>query len=87
MGIGRAERERERERGSEKMGMTMYIYAFELLMVTQAIVLSLCSAYQYKVGDLDAWSIPSSANPDVYTKWSKNHIFRVGDSLRKFTFA
>ncbi|KAJ8424101.1 hypothetical protein Cgig2_000847 [Carnegiea gigantea] len=64
------------------MGMRMkFIYASELLMVMQAIALSLCSAYQYKVGDLDAWGIPTSANPDVYTKWSKNYIFRVGDSL------
>ncbi|TKY52014.1 Early nodulin protein 1 [Spatholobus suberectus] len=37
--------------------------------------------YQYKVGDLDAWGIPTSANPQVYTKWSKYHNLTIGDSL------
>ncbi|KAF3434205.1 hypothetical protein FNV43_RR25308 [Rhamnella rubrinervis] len=38
-------------------------------------------SYQYKVGDLDAWGIPTSANPLVYAKWSKDHTFKIGDSL------
>ncbi|KAM7531471.1 hypothetical protein LguiB_034881 [Lonicera macranthoides] len=37
--------------------------------------------YQYKVGDLDAWGIPTSSNPTVYAKWSKYHTFKIGDSL------
>ncbi|KAM2313942.1 hypothetical protein ACFX1S_027032 [Malus domestica] len=37
--------------------------------------------YQYKVGDLGAWGIPTSANPQVYIKWSKYHQFKLGDSL------
>ncbi|CAL0299959.1 unnamed protein product [Lupinus luteus] len=37
--------------------------------------------YQYKVGDLDAWGIPTSANPQVYTQWSKYHNLTIGDSL------
>ncbi|KAK7391841.1 hypothetical protein VNO78_20264 [Psophocarpus tetragonolobus] len=37
--------------------------------------------YQYKVGDLDAWGIPTLTNPQVYTKWSKYHNFTIGDSL------
>ncbi|XVE64625.1 hypothetical protein DITRI_Ditri07aG0115300 [Diplodiscus trichospermus] len=48
---------------------------FLLLMQTQVL------CYQYKVGDLDAWGIPTSANPQVYAKWSKYHIFKIGDSL------
>ncbi|KAM1002544.1 hypothetical protein ACFX2C_002964 [Malus domestica] len=37
--------------------------------------------YQYKVEDLDAWGIPTSANPQIYIKWSKYHQFKLGDSL------
>ncbi|KAK6146499.1 hypothetical protein DH2020_020368 [Rehmannia glutinosa] len=39
----------------------------------------LCNIYQ--VGDLDAWGIPTSSNPQIYTKWSKNHNLKIGDSL------
>lgn len=39
--------------------------------------------YQFKVGDLNAWGIPTSANPQVYAKWSKFHNFTLGDSLCK----
>ncbi|XP_022854343.1 mavicyanin [Olea europaea var. sylvestris] len=35
----------------------------------------------YQVGDLDAWGIPTESNPNVYSKWSKNHEFKIGDSL------
>ncbi|KAF3635191.1 stellacyanin [Capsicum chacoense] len=51
---------------------------FQLFLLIQS-QLVLC--YQYKVGDLNAWNIPSSANRDVYVKWSKNHLFKLGDSL------
>ncbi|KAL5551529.1 hypothetical protein UlMin_001705 [Ulmus minor] len=40
--------------------------------------------YQYKVGDLDSWGIPTSANPQIYTKWSKYHNIRIGDQLLFF---
>ncbi|OAY59702.1 mavicyanin [Manihot esculenta] len=56
---------------------SLVLYAFQLLLLAQIQV----SCYQYKVGDLDAWSIPSSANPQVYTFWSKYHSFQIGDSL------
>lgn len=59
---------------------SLVLYAFQLLLLAQIQV----SCYQYKVGDLDAWSIPSSANPQVYTFWSKYHSFQIGDSLCKF---
>ncbi|XP_055819331.1 stellacyanin [Solanum dulcamara] len=52
------------------------LFQFFVLIQTQIV---LC--YQYKVGDLNAWNIPSSANQDVYLKWSKNHLFKLGDSL------
>ncbi|KAL4361291.1 hypothetical protein GQ457_04G016930 [Hibiscus cannabinus] len=51
--------------------------AFQFLLLLQTQVL----CYQYKVGDLDAWGIPTSANPQVYAKWSKLHSFKLGDSL------
>ncbi|KAK8686096.1 hypothetical protein V6N13_125123 [Hibiscus sabdariffa] len=54
-----------------------FFCAFQLLLLLQTQVL----CYQYKVGDLDAWGIPTSANPQVYAKWSKLHSFKLGDSL------
>ena len=56
------------------------LLAFLFLVLIQTKVLS----YQYKVGDLDAWGIPTSANPQVYTYWSKYHTLKIGDSLCKF---
>lgn len=37
--------------------------------------------FQYRVGDLDGWNVPSAENPSVYVKWSKDHGFKIGDSL------
>ncbi|EOY23922.1 hypothetical protein QUC31_008493 [Theobroma cacao] len=54
-----------------------FFSAFQVLLLFQAKVL----CYQYKVGDLDAWGIPTSANLQVYAKWSKYHTFKIGDSL------
>ncbi|KAL6979402.1 hypothetical protein U1Q18_021068 [Sarracenia purpurea var. burkii] len=55
-----------------------FLYVFHFLLLIQSTKV-LC--YQYKVGDLDAWGIPTQANPHVYTYWAKNHIFNIGDSL------
>lgn len=55
----------------------LLFYAFQLLAFVQTTVL----CYQFKVGDLDAWGIPTSTNPHVYTNWSKYHTFKIGDSL------
>ncbi|XP_062074643.1 early nodulin-like protein 8 [Humulus lupulus] len=57
---------------------------FQLLLASLFLILFqankvFCS--QYKVGDLDSWGIPTSANPQVYAKWSKYHSFKAGDSL------
>lgn len=68
--------------GNLRSSRFQFLCAFQFLMLVQTRV----SCYQYKVGDLDAWGIPSSANAHVYTNWSKNHIFKIGDSLRKFLF-
>ncbi|XWS38172.1 hypothetical protein CRYUN_Cryun19dG0107300 [Craigia yunnanensis] len=54
-----------------------FFCAFQFLLLVQTKIL----CYQYKVGDLDAWGIPTSANPQVYAKWSKYHAFNIGDSL------
>ncbi|CAN1779247.1 Early nodulin-like protein 1 [Linum perenne] len=51
--------------------------AFQLLSLLHIQV----SCYQYKVGDLDAWGIPTDSNPKVYIYWSKYHNLTVGDSL------
>ncbi|KAH7513674.1 hypothetical protein FEM48_Zijuj11G0006000 [Ziziphus jujuba var. spinosa] len=55
--------------------------SFWLAFLFLAFVQTQVLCYQYKVGDLDSWGIPSSANPQVYAKWSKYHTFRIGDSL------
>lgn len=60
------------------------LFAFQLLLLLQLQTKSFC--HQYKVGDLDGWGIPTSANPLVYAKWSKYHTFAIGDSLCKFPF-
>ncbi|XP_022737969.1 mavicyanin-like [Durio zibethinus] len=54
-----------------------FFWAIKFFLLVQTKVL----CYQYKVGDLDAWGIPTSANPQVYAKWSKYHSFKIGDSL------
>lgn len=56
-----------------------FLWAFLFLALFQSQVL----CYQYKVGDLDGWGIPTSANPQVYAKWSKYQTFKIGDSLCK----
>jgi len=60
-----------------------FLLAFQFLLV---LLQTNVFCYQYKVGDLDAWGIPTSANPQVYTIWSKYHTLRIGDSLCKFFF-
>ncbi|XP_058106644.1 early nodulin-like protein 8 [Magnolia sinica] len=51
--------------------------AFHFLLLLQTKVLCI----QYKVGDLDAWGMPTSSNRQIYTNWSKKHNFQIGDSL------
>ncbi|XP_021893425.1 mavicyanin [Carica papaya] len=46
---------------------------FQLILVVNSL--------EYKVGDLNAWGVPSEVNPQVYNKWSKYHSFKIGDSL------
>ncbi|XP_061352211.1 early nodulin-like protein 8 [Gastrolobium bilobum] len=55
------------------------VFVSLLLMLLQIQTIVLC--YQYKVGDLDSWGLPTSANSQVYDKWSKYHTLKVGDSL------
>ncbi|XP_059645396.1 early nodulin-like protein 8 [Cornus florida] len=55
------------------------LYGFQFFLLLIQTKAALC--YQYKVGDLDAWGIPTRANPHIYTKWSKYHNFKIGDSL------
>ncbi|KAJ4777356.1 Early nodulin-like protein 1 [Rhynchospora pubera] len=42
---------------------------------------SSCLCVQYKVGDLNAWGIPPSTNPNVYSLWSQAHKFQLYDTL------
>lgn len=57
-------------------------------VVAMMLLLSLlqqngCWCYQYKVGDLDCWGLPPPSDPLLYSSWSKNHHFSLGDSLCK----
>uniref|UniRef100_A0A0D9VNM3 Phytocyanin domain-containing protein n=1 Tax=Leersia perrieri TaxID=77586 RepID=A0A0D9VNM3_9ORYZ len=56
----------------------------ESAMAAAALLLLLigsCGGAMYKVGDLDAWGIPPSSKPDVYSRWSKSIHFALGDSI------
>lgn len=48
---------------------------FFVLIQTQVL------CYQYKVGDLSAWGLPTSSNKNVYAKWSQKYNIKIGDSL------
>ncbi|XP_027085039.1 early nodulin-like protein 8 [Coffea arabica] len=63
---------------SLRISRCQFSHALQLYLLIQTA--RVC-CYQYKVGDLDAWNVPSSANPDVYHIWSSNHNFTIGDSL------
>ncbi|KAM7258670.1 hypothetical protein ACFE04_014411 [Oxalis oulophora] len=52
-----------------------FIFLLLLLSIQQVV------SYEYKVGDLDAWGFPTSANPLVYTYWAKYHPLKLGDSV------
>ncbi|XP_004495503.1 early nodulin-like protein 8 [Cicer arietinum] len=52
-----------------------------LLLTTLFQIQTKVLCYQYKVGDLDAWGIPTSTNSQLYAKWSKFHNLTLGDSL------
>ncbi|WVY94101.1 hypothetical protein V8G54_033189 [Vigna mungo] len=51
------------------------------LLATWVQIQTKVESYQYKVGDLDSWGIPTSSNSQVYDKWSKYHNLKIGDSL------
>ncbi|WCJ26610.1 early nodulin-like protein 8 [Euphorbia peplus] len=53
------------------------LYLLHLFILVQIQV----SCYQFKVGDLDSWGIPSPSNPQLYSFWSKSHSLTIGDSL------
>ncbi|KAG6596680.1 Early nodulin-like protein 1, partial [Cucurbita argyrosperma subsp. sororia] len=56
---------------------------FRFLLQHVVILLQIHSVicYQYKVGDLDSWGLPTSENPKIYMYWSKYHSLKIGDSL------
>ncbi|KAK2456182.1 hypothetical protein P8452_03160 [Trifolium repens] len=56
-------------------------FLVSLLLITLLQIQTKVFCFQYQVGDLNAWGIPTSTNPQVYTKWSKFHNFTLGDSL------
>ncbi|CAM8995939.1 unnamed protein product [Rhodiola kirilowii] len=59
----------------------LVLNVFKILLVLAAAQTQQVLGNLYKVGDLDAWGIPTSANPNVYASWPKNHNFKIRDSL------
>jgi len=51
------------------------------LMVSLQGNIAVTSAYEFKVGGLDAWALPTGGRTDLYQKWATNNTFKVGDSL------
>ncbi|KAI3691898.1 hypothetical protein L6452_31701 [Arctium lappa] len=54
---------------------------FAILFLFLLLIESNVFGYQYQVGNLQAWNIPTSADPKVYTNWPKKLNFKIGDSL------
>ncbi|KAL2551064.1 early nodulin-like protein 8 [Forsythia ovata] len=63
--------------GTFRIPRHYFWYGLQFLVLIESVVYGTI----YQVGDLDAWGIPSESNPNVYSKWSKNHEFKIGDSL------
>ncbi|WOL10603.1 early nodulin-like protein 1 [Canna indica] len=63
----------------------MFRAPFGIIMSAALLLLLLqpqsCWCYEYRVGDLDCWGIPPHSKPLLYTSWSVNHRFHLGDSL------
>ncbi|KAJ4949795.1 hypothetical protein NE237_000107 [Protea cynaroides] len=60
-----------------RFSRSQFLCSVQFLILLQSNVF----CYEYKVGDLHAWGKPSSANPLIYSYWSKYPQFTVGDSL------
>ena len=67
------------------MGMWFLMWmGIGILMVALQRGNAVASAYEFKVGGLDAWAIPTGGRTDLYQKWVANNTFKVGDSICKF---
>ncbi|CAH1453524.1 unnamed protein product [Lactuca virosa] len=53
--------------------------SFSILFIV--LIQSNVIAYQFQVGNLQAWNIPTSTDPKIYTNWPKKLNFKIGDSL------
>ncbi|CAJ1956772.1 unnamed protein product [Sphenostylis stenocarpa] len=40
-----------------------------------------CGAYEFVVGGLKGWSVPSDPNSNPYSQWAQKSRFQIGDSL------
>ncbi|XP_043715817.1 mavicyanin-like [Telopea speciosissima] len=60
-----------------RLSRCQFFWAVQVLMLLQTNVL----CYQYQVGDLHAWGMPTSANPNIYTNWSQTNQVKIGDSV------
>ncbi|ERN13360.1 early nodulin-like protein 1 [Amborella trichopoda] len=54
---------------------------FQACLLLSLKIAVTCGAYEFKVGGLHAWGIPTKANAQIYNNWSKSNRFHIGDSL------
>ncbi|KAI3756314.1 hypothetical protein L1987_56134 [Smallanthus sonchifolius] len=67
---------KQRKQGRSKMAVKSSFFILFVVLIQSNVF-----AYQYQVGNLQAWNIPTSADPKVYTNWPKKLNFKIGDSL------
>lgn len=64
------------------MGMWLALWmGIGILLVALQGGNTVASAFEFKVGGLDAWAIPTGGRTDLYQQWVANNTFKVGDSL------
>lgn len=62
-----------------------------LFFLNIALLISCVFSYQFEVGGDEGWIEPSSANftsdiRDPYNVWAAQNRFRIGDTIRKFSY-
>ncbi|KAL5715855.1 hypothetical protein ACHQM5_017619 [Ranunculus cassubicifolius] len=54
---------------------------FNLLFVF-VLLTRVCAATEFKVGDANGWTVPTSPNAATYyNRWAETHRFKLGDTL------
>jgi len=62
------------------MGSALWM-GIGILMVALQGDGAVAAGYEYRVGGMDAWALPTGGRSNLYQKWVANNTFKVGDSL------